>query len=413
MMSPTNCASLQKADAVFEGTVESIELVSPPPPPGTKVTQGSVWVGRSHHLVKLADLRPWRGEASPLVVTSWSETSCGYPFQQGERYLIVAHRDAQGRLSVSLCGQTRAIKAADGLIDYLKSLQSGNHTRVWGRVFKVTGDRNSTSVPDAIVTLNGPREVVAKTDADGRFVVTGIAAGKYSASAQVPSSNTVAEAIWPDFELAEGTPNACAELMFVVPASGGVTGIVLDERGEPLVQAFVTLYQGDPVVDPSRESGLLGQETNGEGRYWFSELPPGKYRVVLNDRGPSPMAPYLPTVALAPTGATTLSIGDGELVTLNPLVPKRLSKVTVNGTVRGADGSPIAGVEIRPWGRLPDNGRYADWDFPQPVSDAEGRFVLQLWKDQPYQIVVGTEQAPLAEVELRANGEPVSIVIPR
>jgi hypothetical protein len=106
-------AALGPNEVLFEATVESIEVVQPPPPPGEKVTPGSIYVGGRTHVVRLKDLKAMQGEPKDVVSTSAFGASCGYSFEVGERYQIHAYNH-EGSLGVSICGMTRSLgKPAD------------------------------------------------------------------------------------------------------------------------------------------------------------------------------------------------------------------------------------------------------------------------------------------------------------
>jgi hypothetical protein len=99
MLSPLNCAEIGRSDAVLEATVESIQL-------GAISERGRFPAGAASltmfsndvHIVTMRDVTALRGEAQATVITAADESSCGYGFQAGLRYLIVAERsgDAAG-----------------------------------------------------------------------------------------------------------------------------------------------------------------------------------------------------------------------------------------------------------------------------------------------------------------------------
>jgi hypothetical protein len=68
--------------------------------------------------------RVWKGVEGPTVsvFTSSHSAACGYGFKQGRTYLVYAHRNSEGRLSVGICGRTRRLKDAS---EDLKALGAG------------------------------------------------------------------------------------------------------------------------------------------------------------------------------------------------------------------------------------------------------------------------------------------------
>jgi hypothetical protein len=396
MMSATNCQYLATAAAVFEATVDSI---GPGPTDSTFGQQVRV---------QLKNIRHHRGKPQSSVITSWSGASCGYSFEIGQRYLIVAGSSPQGDLAVSLCGLTRPIEGAQGLIEFAKSLdEQPLQTRVWGQVVRPTGPGDSLPNPvaDAVLTFHGPRETTVKTGTDGKFLVRGLPPGSYSASATVPPSGTPAQSYDGDFELAPGVPHACAELAFFVPPTGEITGVILDDRGAPMPGAFVRLQvlnsggAGKPVTP------WLGTETDDVGRYYFLEIPPGTYNVAFGSMSSGQV------LVRTNTGSTIVSVRDGESVSLESLQWRPPSKLPTEVSVRNIDGSPAPAIAVQPLILVDGDEPYLAG--PPVVSDADGKFVVQLLQGQRYRLVVGSHRDPRGEIRLVADGQPLTLVLRR
>jgi uncharacterized GH25 family protein len=196
-----------------------------------------------------------------------------------------------------------------------------------------------------------------------------------------------------------------------VPAQGRIGGTVLDENDKPVPGAFVRLAA---LARPTRENegGGLGTETDQEGRYEFGELPPGIYRVSINaDSGPSPGEPYQGGFARTAAGEVTFALRSGQSIALEPVRVRRVSKVRVPVILRNAAGAPVPGAEVKLWLILQNGKREPVW--PQAVSDVDGRFEIELWKDQSYSMTVGTPM-PYAWIEFMATGQLVTLtVVPR
>jgi hypothetical protein len=54
------------------------------------------------------------------------------------------------------------------------------------------------------------------------------------------------------------------------------------------------------------------------------------------------------------------------------------------------------------------NGRRSS-SWPHPKTDPQGRFQVDLWKDQRYVITVGPERDPWGRIEFVADGRPIEI----
>ena len=158
----SNCTSIGDADAVFEATVVSVDRPS-------RTAQFS-----DAQVVTLRDLRAW-----PNVTVVTTTMSCGYRFEVGIRYFIVATRTADGRLAVHQCSGTRPQTEAHGLVDYVQILdEPPGRNLVWGTV-RVSG--TDDPVPSARVDFVGPVGRSVLTDGDGRYTVGDLVPGAYTA----------------------------------------------------------------------------------------------------------------------------------------------------------------------------------------------------------------------------------------
>jgi Carboxypeptidase regulatory-like domain len=296
VLSPQNCNSLGTADVVFQATVESIELtrrlVDPATlPVGTPPDAVAVTDSR---LVRLRDMRALRGEPRTTVLTA-AYGNCDYDFQAGSRYLIVADRLPDGRLSVSKCGLTRPLSGASALQEYLQVLQGpATQTRVWGAVFVPSRwndfGRDVDPVPGSRVTVTGPQQHSILTGVDGRYTFADLPHGTYRMTVdlpgQMPQLGTIPAQV---LVVDPAKAHACAELNFIAPIKSLISGQITDQAGKPLEGVFVELGLADQL-DRSRGSAGAGIETDANGRYQFRNLPPGRYLVGVNiwGSGPSP-----------------------------------------------------------------------------------------------------------------------------
>lgn len=353
MSSGGNCSALTTADAVFEATVESIELKLRP-------TSSPDLVSPDYKLVTLRDVRAWRGQAASTVV---SDSSCGYAFVPGVRYLITADKRPDGSLTVTICGQTRPLAVAGEVIEFLKALTEPlARPRVWGSVLMPVRPGRVDGfgpVANATVAIDGPIRRTLVTDADGKFVAIGLPHGEYTLKAS-PASGTrfVGASDSASFTLDSKLPRACAALEVLLPVETTVSGVVTDDSGNPRRGVFMTM-SGTTVRDG--EGGGLGLETDADGAYRFSGLPPGRYRVALDDGGPTPNTPFIPA---SKTTDPEIDVVLGSRIELPPFRLRRVNEITVRGTALLPNGQPAPDVEFVA-ALIPERGRPS----PCPCTD--------------------------------------------
>jgi protocatechuate 3,4-dioxygenase beta subunit len=126
--------------------------------------------------------------------------------------------------------------------------------------------------------------ITGVTDADGRYKLTGLAAGAYRIAAYAPAYVVAGEARSP-FEsgkainVAEG--EAVENVDFSLTRGAVVTGKVTNPDGRPVMGERVTAYKLDANGKRQRQvmPGLAGWETDDRGIYRIFGLEPGRYVV--------------------------------------------------------------------------------------------------------------------------------------
>ncbi len=201
---------------------------------------------------------------------------------------------------------------------------------------------------------------VASTDAEGRYEIKELAAGRYTLNASKGSFVGITYGQLRPFE--QGKPLEVAEgqalekVDFALPRGGVITGRVVDEFGEPLADAQVApmRYVSQGGRRRMQPAGRMGM-TNDIGEYRIFGLPPGQYYISATLRGGAMMmmnvqsddrSGYAPTYypGTANTAeAQKISLGLGQ--TLNDvnvtLIPTKTA--TVSGTVVDSNGRPFGG----------------------------------------------------------------------
>lgn len=240
-----------------------------------------------------------------------------------------------------------------------------------------------------------------QTDDQGRYQVTGLPAGRYVVSASKTGFVTVS--FGQRRPLRPGTPlelrdgQELANVNVALPRGSVITGHVLDEDGEPLARATVTVWRYQYQGGQRRLVAAGSDQTDDRGQYRVYGLPPGDYVVSATVRVPGrPLervlqfaggagapggvdedvpgyAPtYYPGVPSA-AQATPVSVGLAQEAT-NVDIPLQLVRLArVSGLVVGSDGAPLAGVVVM---LAPDESGAVGADTATARARADGTFTI-------------------------------------
>ena len=417
------CQAFWKADAVFDATVEGIDLTTRQETLGE--TQTHV-ITRREHVVHLKVLQGWKGvqRGSFDVVTASDGAACGYDFKPGRRYLVFAYkRPLDGRWSVSLCSATREYDGTGDAAAFLASLSAPpTGGRIFGtvkateRTFTPTDSMNERVV-DTRVRLFGGGQERAVTSTGGRYEITGLGAGPYRLELELPKEySTYAPSRFIDL------PNdrACAQEDFGLAPSGRIVGRLVSGDGRPVPHVAIEVTVPEARAHPTHGLPVVSAYTEQDGNVEIRGLAPGRYIVGVNLRDlPSEYRPYARTLYPSDgTEPTIVMLDVGQTYDLGTWkLPPPLEGVKVQGSVLWPDGTPAAGIYVHAWdrtGQTPQAGR----GVTGATSDAEGQFTIELRRSRVYTFTARDKRqalpadAPRLEV---GNGPvaPIRIVVRR
>jgi len=394
------CGDAVQADAVFVAIAERVEA---------DVQRNVNEYEFPQRAVHLSDIRPLRGEPQSVVLTGLGSGDCGYEFQPGTRYLIVAdRRPSDGRLRTSICSLTRPLAEAGGLIAYIESLnRPADGGRVWGRVQL---DTPGTNVPSGLsgarVVIRGPVEASTTTDSDGHYGFAKLPSGPYVVTATPPEGGAGLLPMPPQ-QINLEVPVACGIVDFVAKNDGRIRGRVVGPGGTPVANLLVDLQ---PVPFKYGASIEYGAETDANGNYEFLKVAQGHYRVGINFLlGPNSRLPYPISSARTATGADVVEVGPGEDVVLSPLVLTPLAPATVEIVVQLEDGTAVNDVIVAA-DAAGTVGPFVTEQALKPV--APGLYRMTLYRDTSYRILVMRAQKALRTLDITATDTSVVITLP-
>lgn len=353
------CKAFRVASAVFVGSVTGASVVS--------VEQEVVAIGKGREKITYQEkvfrfslehvYKGVEGLETQVQTGPALGGDCGYPFENGERYLVYADRDSKtGMLHTSICSRTAAVSMASDDLDFLRGLpESALKSRISGTVSRYTNENDKAGFR-TIQLLSSVRVIVsgqgkryeAVTNNDGVYQLVGLPPGSYKVEADLPGNLSHPTR---SVNLAQGD---CAQADILTESSGGISGRIVDNEGNPVVGIRLDLIPVDVIdlINASRRVMLSHSEsTDKEGRYKFENIPPGKYYfgfdLVYETRTDYPYPrTYFPG-ASDRAQATVLNLGDGERLTgvdlsLLPRIPIR----TIRGVLLWPDGRPVSRAQI-------------------------------------------------------------------
>lgn len=234
----------------------------------------------------------------------------------------------------------------------------------------------------ARVTLNGPARREALPDAQGRYSVKGLKAGKYTVAARVPNGFSVGEAYQVTVR-----DRGCAVVDWLVLYDGQVMGSVKDVDGKPIADLEMRLELADAEAG-QRMAGVDSASTDLNGKYVFTKVSPGRYMVVAEHPNALTEADYSEAGRsrgrAGPIELGASAVREGVDLTLPRLRPTTATRVRVTMP----DGSParagliVSGFHQGTHGREPDRSG---------VTDASGWAVLPLFPGGVYRLSVALD----------------------
>jgi hypothetical protein len=237
---------------------------------------------------------------------------------------------------------------------------------------------------------------------DGKFVFSGVPAGKYSLGGEKKGFVSAGYDQHDEFATAivTGAGVDTEKLILLLAPFAVIAGTVLDEANEPVRHATVNLYHDDHSSGVERIHLSRGMQTNDVGNYDFASLVPGTYFLAVSAK------PWYATHISSNSRQSEDSAGSSSTVdrSLDVAYPMTFYADVTDADsatpipIRGGDHlmvdfhlTPVPAITIR--FRVPRNG--ASWIAPQFTQPAfDGSTAVQ------------TEETRASRGEIEISGIP-------
>jgi len=261
---------------------------------------------------------------------------------------------------------------------------------------------------------------LTSTDADGKYEFKEVVAGRYNVMASKGSFVQLQYGQQRPFEPGKPLEILDGQLVekvdFSLPRGAIITGHVIDEFGEPLPDAMVSMQRYQNMGGQRRllNAGRTAM-TNDVGEFRLFAIPPGQYYLSANLRNPGMMgdnddrsgyaATYFPgTTNIAE--AQKVTVGLGQMISdMNmSLLPTHLSRIT--GTAVDSQGRPMMGVVMA----VPRGDSMMMMFGPPAQIKPDGSFVLGGVAPGRYLLQVrnGFGDGEAAYADLTVSGDDVN-----
>lgn len=242
----------------------------------------------------------------------------------------------------------------------------------------------------SLKTMTGPRSYSTsylnqqdtQTAADGSFTLDNISSDKFDLEISHDDFMEIKKTITVD--------KANMSSSFVMEKGASICGSIIEADGSPASGIRINIYGPSGATGDSHV--FKDSELDEKGAFEVHNLSPGKYQLDAYEASGSKKILSMNSVA---AGSEDIIINLAR-------------EIKVSGVVTGPDGKILSGVAVR--SGMADNSFFPGNAEPDVVTDASGKFELQLREGNKYRIIA--TQKPFlpasANIDLTAEGKPPS-----
>jgi hypothetical protein len=344
-----------RSDTVFVGRVVETVAVKHP------MEKNSWTPGYSMRFAVDESLRGGLG-TEVTIETGGGGGDCGTPLTPGERFLIFAYKEKDGRLWTGMCSGNRALAgnpSDDKVVEQYRALVKSGVGTIFGRVAQGKpvwreDDIRDGAAPEPVqgMILHANAEkfsAVTKTAKDGSYEFDGLPNGKYTVTPEMGNNLDFDREYFDERYRADVADGQCANIGFNLKPKTRIRGHVTQPVGLELKTIEVVAI---PIgLRELNQFSGKSDFTDENGRFDLWPLPPGDYYVGVNiNNSPKADAPFPPTYFPGVTSrkaASIVHVEEGEVKDLELPLPEVAKSRTVHFVAIGLDGKPLRAIYVQ------------------------------------------------------------------
>jgi protocatechuate 3,4-dioxygenase beta subunit len=259
-----------------------------------------------------------------------------------------------------------------------------------GRVLDTQGLPLAAASVDVSQEAPGRLNVRSRTSTDEKGYFSLLAPALPPAGVKAQSKGHVEGGAWPVY------PQG-GSLQIVLMKSAALSGRLLDDGGKPVFSASLRGRMQELKKPPAPDQKYLDYwigkkeiKTDGKGEFILTDMRPGYYRLEFEAAG------------LAPLVTQVFQLAEGEEKNLGEL--RFSAGWTLEGTLRGTEGRPVSGAEIR----LTDKGEMNVERTLKTESGGKGEYRIKGLLDGVYTVrIKHTDYAQAVFRNVEINGKTI------
>jgi hypothetical protein len=210
------------------------------------------------------------GVPAKTVAVYGEGTTNDFHFNVGEKYLVYAWREGDGKIRTAMCTRTSVLSQAKDDLEFLRSLPTRQGGEIFGQVRLVSSGSQVGALAGTITESGPDGEHKSRVSDSGSYELTGLVPGDYRETFILDRDSTE----FVNLKVRIPVNGSCAESGFRV-GNIPVSGRVLGDAGNARSGATVTLfYAPDGQYHPDV---FLRTQTDSSGKFVFPHVEPAKF----------------------------------------------------------------------------------------------------------------------------------------